>query len=231
MKKQAKKIAERAIGLIFFLAMVPVVVIHHIIVVAKLPRSVDKLITKVYAILDAMTDNAWFPNPSPALSDVRSKNDDLKNAQVLAKSKAPGSIQDRNVKKSIVVNAVYALRDYCQSICDAHPESAEAIAFSGLFGVKKVSGRPKRTFKVKRTTSGCVELSASLLGFHCAHEWGMSLNYNDPASWYAIPITPTLKATTIVENLTPCTRVYFRHRIITTDGATDWDQIINIVVD
>jgi hypothetical protein len=210
--------------------MVPVVVIHHIVVVAKLPRGVDNLITHVYAILEAMTANTWFPTPSPSLSSVKSKVDDLKDAQVTAKTRIPGSCQARNVKKVSVVQAVYALRDYIQGICDANPDSAEAIALSGLFYVKKVSGRQKQVFTATNLRSGIIELVGHIKGNHCSHDWGMTLTPDNAASWYDTPIPSTLKSSTIVENLSPGTRMYFRHQLVTKEGPQGWDRVISIII-
>jgi len=230
MKTMLRQIAGIPVGFVFLLAMIPTVVTHHILVVAKCPRSVDKLITDVYAILEAMTDNAWFPTPSPTLASVKTKNDDLKDAQVAAKSKAPGGVQARNAKKAILIKAVYALRDYCQSICDANPELAETIALSALFHVKKVAIKQKRTFQVKQLNSGSVELSSGVKGHQRAHEWCMSYSPDDPVSWYVTIIPATTKAKTVVDNIKPGAKVYFRHRVNTKDGPSDWDQTISLIV-
>ena len=93
MKNIIKNMAGVCIGMLFFLAMVPTVIVHHIVVVAKLPKQVDLLIKRIYAIIEAMTDNAWFPSPLPLLADVKTANDNLKTAQVLARQRLPGSAE------------------------------------------------------------------------------------------------------------------------------------------
>jgi len=230
MKTMLRQIAGIPVGFVFLLAMIPTVVTHHILVVAKCPRSVDKLITQVYATLEAMTDNAWFPSPSPDLASVKSKNDDLRDAQNHARTRAAGAVTARNAKKVITVNAYYALRDYVQSVCDANPADSEAICLSALFHVKKVGGRARKGFSVQYLVSGTVELSSSVNGRYRFHEWGMSLTPNDPSSWYTTPLAPTIKGKTVISNLKRGTEVFFRHRIITKDGPLDWDTVISVFV-
>ena len=177
MKTLVKQIAGIPIGMIFCLAMIPLVIVHRLVVVAKLPVSVDKLIIRVYAILEAMTDNAWFP--TPPIDDVKAAVGELKDAQLLAKTRAAGTSKNRNVKKSALLNAMIGLLAYVQGIMIANPESAAAIAESALLFVKKVSGGVKKVFTVFNYKSGSVELSGLMKGKICLHEWQMSLDPTD----------------------------------------------------
>jgi hypothetical protein len=215
---------------IFLFAMVPVVIIHHIVVVAKLPRTVDSLITRVYAIIEAMTDNAWFPNPSPDLVVLKGHNDALRNAQVLVKSRFPGSKADRDVKKNKVVHAVYALVAYVQGISDAHPESAVAIAESALLHAKKVSIRQKRRLSARCLGNGFIEITGMVWAKRCSHEWQMTKTPEVEMSWYASFIPSTLQSVTIVGNLMVGEKIYLRHRCVTKAGPTEWEEYICIFV-
>jgi len=230
MKTKAVKFAKQVIGLIFLLAMVPVTVVHHILVVAKLPVNADALVTRAFAIIDAMSNNDWFPTPTPGLPIIKAMADDLRSAQIITKARVPGSVKERNVKKTILVKGLYALRDYVQSICDANPESSEAIATSALFFVKKVGGKAKHAFSVIVTKSGSVELTGKIKGYYRSHDWQMTDDPKIEANWYVTPLPSTLKSKTTVDNLTPGKRLYFRHRVITKDGPSDWDGVITIII-
>ena len=197
---------------IFLLAMIPTVVVHHIVVVLKLPTGVDKLISRVYAIIEAMTDNTWFPSPNPLLTAVKAKNDALQAAQNLAKTRAAGTAQSRNVAKNAVLDLLKSLKDYVQSICIANPESAITIAESAMMYAKKISGGKKHVFGVKCLLSGFCELTGALKGRSCTHDWQMSLDITSPNNWYVALIPSTTKSKTVVGNLKPGTTVYFRHR-------------------
>jgi len=230
MKTSAKQLAGIVQGMIFFLAMVPTVIVHKVIVVAKLPRSVDHLINQVYAILKAMTDNSWFPDASTLLADVRSKNDNLQAAQSTAKTKVLGSAKFRDTRKYILLNGVFDLVAYVQKKCNQFPDSAVAIAESALFHAKGRGGMPKQRFTAKNIASGTVLLRGTVKYPSYMHNWIMSGNPSDPASWGVTIIPSTLKAKTIVTGLTSGDRVYFRHQFLSKDGFSDWEQMISIIV-
>ena len=230
MKTLAKQIAGIPLGMIFFLAMIPTVIVHRIIVVAKLPRSCDQLITKVLAIIEAMTDNAWFPSPLPVLDEVKEATTKLQDAQVKAKTRVPGSVKDRNIKKHTLLDVVGELVFYVQTICIINPASALTIAESALMYVKIFTGKAKIAFGVKNYRSGAVELTGSIKGNCRIHEWQLSRNISDPQNWFITLIPSTTKATTVVENLKPGELVYFRHRIVNKDGYSDWDEPLSIIV-
>ena len=230
MKTPTKNLAGIIRGMIFFLAMVPTVIVHRIVVVAKLPRNVDHLIIRVYAIIKAMSDNAWFPDASSMLADLKTKNERLEAAQTIVNKKVLGSVPDRNVKKNAVIDAVYEIMAYIQQICYTHPESAVAIAESALFHAKKINGNNKFRFTAKSISSGVVQLRGSVAGYRRVHNWEMTRTPDDPSSWYFEIIPSTLKGTVLVKNLTPGETVYFRHRLLTVNGASEWDQVISIIV-
>ena len=213
---------------IFLLALVPTVIVRRIVVAVKLPRSVDKLITYVYAIIEAMTDNTWFP--TPPIDDVKTKVGALKDAQIIAKTRVPGAARDRNVKLENLIPAVLALRNYVQSIIVLNPESGVTIAESALMHAKKVAGRQKLTFRAKCLTSGSIEVVGGVRGNYRSHDWGLSRDPSNPANWLITLIPSTIKAKTIITGLKPGETVYLRHRVITKDGPGDWDQTISILV-
>ncbi len=230
MKTIVKKSAGIIPGMIFFLAMVPTVIVHKIVVVAKLPRSVDNLIIKVYAILKAMTDNAWFPDASSLLAELKMKNDKLLAAQNLAKTRELGKVKFRDTAKYDVLNVVSELIAHVQSICIHNPDLAVSIAESALFHARGRGGMPKQKFSVKNIASGRVQLRGSVTYPCYAHYWIMSNNPLNKASWYITIIPSTTKAKTIVTGLVPGERVYFRHRFLSNHGLSDWEQMISIIV-
>jgi len=218
-------------GLIFFLiAMVPVTVIHRIVVVVKLPIGINNLLNRVYSIIEAVTDNTWFPTPTPTLLALKAAADDLNAEQVKVKNHISGSVPIRNAKRDTLKKLVYSLVNYIQGICDANPASAVGIAESALMYAKKVRGGAKQVFSAKRLTSGSVELIAAIKGHYHSHEWGISRDPSDPLSWIAVLLPSTLKSKTVVNNLKPGETVYFRHRIVTKDGPGDWDQVISLII-
>jgi len=231
MKKIINSMARIPAGLIIFLiAMVPITVLHRIVVVAKLPSSVDQLLTRAYSIIEAMTDNVWFPTPSTTLLSVKAAADALKDAQVSVKNRVPGSVPFRNKKKNALKDLLYSTRDYIQSICILNPDSATGIAESALMYAKKVHIRQKQVFSVSNYLSGSIKLLAANIGTNNTHDWQISRDISDPAGWTVVIIPSTKKSRTIVSGLKPGELVYFRHRVLNKDGYSDWDEFLSIIV-
>jgi hypothetical protein len=78
--------------------------------------------------------------------------------------------------------------------------------------------------------TGQVELASRVKRGRCFTQWGMTYDPTDPNSWFANPIDPTLKATTVVSNLTVGKVAYFRYRSILKDGPSPWSDILKIMV-
>jgi len=231
MKTLIKGIAGIPVGLILLvIGIVPITVVHRIVVVAKLPSSVDQLLTRAYAIVQAMTNNAWFPTPSPALSAVTTAANNLKAEQLNVKNRVPGSVPIRNTKKNALKDLLYTLRDYIQIICIANPESATGIAESALMYARKVAIRQKKVFNVLNYMTGSVELNAAIKGRNNTHDWQLSRTPSDEASWWVTIIPSTKKSRTIVDGLNRGELVYFRHRVLTKDGYSNWDEPLSIII-
>jgi spore coat protein U-like protein len=61
-----------------------------------------------------------------------------------------------------------------------------------------------------------------------SHEWESSSDITLATAW--VRIEPTVQAHTTVTGLATPKLYYFRHRSITPDGASDWDDTISITV-
>ena len=72
---------------------------------------------------------------------------------------------------------------------------------------------------------GTVELTARGGGPRSAHDWQSS---NNLVNWTSL--TPTIKAKTMVEGLVKLTTMYFRHRVIKSEGPEPWSQPVSIVI-
>ena len=68
---------------------------------------------------------------------------------------------------------------YIQGICNANPASAVTIAESALFYGKKVGGNKPRGFNVTSKIASICELTGSIKGKRCYHDWQMSLDGKD----------------------------------------------------
>jgi len=226
MKKLSKNKNKREKGeVIFILSSVPSVIIRKITVVLKLPNKVDSFLIRVAAIIQAMTDNVWFPDAANLLADVRDKNEKLRKKQNSAKTRAKGTAKARDAQKNKVKDAMDDLKDYVQKICRSNPENALAIVESALMYAKGYTHGQKFKFKAKKIPSGVIKLLGTVAEARCHHDWGWSLNKNDPNSWLISPVDSTKKARTFLRDLPIDQKIYFRHRCLTSKGYTNWEYI------
>ena len=200
--------------------------IRRITAVLKLSKRVAQAIQQARLIVQSMTGNANFPTPSPALNTVSGHIDDLENAQLAALTRAQGTVEARNVALAVVAEDLRDLTFYVQTIADASPASSEAIIESAGLAVKRISPRTTTDFEAKNSTiSGNVILKARAGGQRTSHDWQISIN---GSQWTSLP--GTIQAKTTVTALTPGSRQYFRHRLVTKDGPQAWSQPVSLVI-
>jgi hypothetical protein len=200
--------------------------VHRNLVSLSLPRSVPALVAYVQTVLAAMTNNADFPTPVPALSAVSAALTALQSAEAQA-SRVKGAVVARNDKKAALVALMQQLRSYIQTTADADPENSAAIIKSSGLPVKKVPVHKPRVFTIKPgAVSGSVEMVAASAGRRASYLWGYSTDGGK--TW--IEVGPTLQAKTTVAGLPVGTSVQFRYRGVTKAGAADWSQPISVLV-
>lgn len=207
--------------------MNPTKSVHRNLVTLSLPRTIPALITYTQAMLAAMTNNANFPTPLPALSAVSAALAALQSAEAQAMSRIKGAVVVRNDKKAALVSLLQALRAYIQTTADADPENSAAIIKSSGFPLKKVPVHPPRVFSVKSgMVSGSVEIVAARAARRASYLWGYSTDGGK--TW--TEVGPTLQAKTTISGLPVGTTVQFRYRGVTKTGAADWSQPISLLV-
>jgi hypothetical protein len=199
---------------------------HRSVVVLKLPRPVPALVTLAQAIVQAMTGNASFPTPEPALATVTAAVTSLESAEVASKARTKGATAVRDDQRTALVTLLDQLKAYVQKIADANVETAAAIIESAGMAVRKTPVRSKRVFAVKQASvSGAAVLTVPRAAARASYEWEYGI---DGKTWQLA--TATLKAKTTIAGLTPATMYYFRYCAVTKAGVSDWSQVVSLVV-
>ncbi len=197
------------------------------IVVLKLPGSVPALITMAKAIIQAMTANAAFATPQPALADVATATTNLQTSEAAALARTKGAVATRDQQKVTLVALLRELGTYVQHQADANAESATAIIQGAGMNVRKTAVRKPRVFAAAPgAVSGTVKLETSSAGHRASYEWQYSLDGGK--TWLVAP--STLQAKTIILGLTPGVSVMFKYRAVTKTGEGDWSQPVTIIV-
>jgi len=209
---------------------IPTTIIRHIIAVLKLSKKVPQAIADAKAIVQQITNSAYFqppaPAPDPSLATVSTAISNLETAETAALARTEGAVETRDAKYVILKNTMQQVTAYVQKVADLSPADAEAIILSSGLKVKRVSPRQPRVFSAKNDAiSGTVNLLAAGAGSRASHEWQSSTT---AANWISLP--PTFQAKTKVTGLTPGVKMYFRHRIVNKLGVGAWDQTISLII-
>ena len=105
---------------------------------------------------------------------------------------------------------------------------ADTVILSAGMDVKGYSPKQKQVFSVSAGgIPGSVYLTAASI-VRGGHEWESSTDITSAAGW--IRIEPTVQAHTTVTGLATPKLYYFRHRSVTPDGTSDWDDVLSIMV-
>lgn len=205
----------------------PVKTNHRSIVSLGLPKAVLALIAYAQQIVKAMTGNAAFPSPVPALTVLLAAIGDLQTAQAVALTRVKGAVIDRNEKKTALVALLEQLKGYVQAQADANIENGASIIASAGMGVKKPIVRGPRVFSAQPgPLSGTAKLLAAPAGKRASYEWQYSTDGGK--SWVLASVT--LQAKAIIPNLIPGAAVQFRYRPVTKTGEGDWSQTVVLIV-
>jgi len=201
-------------------------VVPHVVI--RRPKGAVALLSLVKAILEAITlAKATFPTPNPPLAQLSTHINAFDSAQTLTATRAKGAVQQRNAAMALVVTDLGPLRAYVQSVADADPANAIAIAHSAAMDVRKEPVRLKNDLNAKPgKLSGTLAVSARVAGVRASHEWQYSTDGGK--TWIAHP--SSLKASTIIGGLTPQTIVMVRHQAVTKAGPQNWGAPVSAVV-
>jgi hypothetical protein len=200
-------------------------IVMFIAVLSESTKSIPRYLAACRLVVTMMTDNPYFPSPTPSLKEVSAKLDDLEEREELARKGGKGKVPERDVTLREVHILMTALKAYVQSVANAEPEKAEAIIRSAGMNVGKPRARAKPPIGAKHGNApGRVVLDAKALPQPVQYRWQMSTNQE---TW--TDLQETFKTKTSVEGLVPATIYAFRLRTVTNDGPSEWSQPVTIV--
>jgi hypothetical protein len=114
-----------------------------------------------------------------------------------------------------------------EQLVNADSANGATIAQDAGMQLRKVPTRNKPLLALnKGATTGTVHVVAKATKGAKANEWQYSLDGGK--TW--IDMTPTTKANTSIQNLTPGTTVSVRQRVLTKAGQSDWGQPVSTLV-
>jgi hypothetical protein len=194
-----------------------------------MPTRIPDIIKFCNAVILAMTNNKWFPAPSPTLAVLTAAVNALEQAETVAAGKGKGAAPARDAELATVLQLMDQEKAYVQQVVYANAGTglAAAIAESAAMRLRGKGVRKASEFSATQgPVSGTVDLEAPGAGHGGTHYWGFG---TDGKTFTSAP--ETTKRKTSIANLTPGTLYSFRHRTLTPKGGlSDWGQIVTLMV-
>jgi hypothetical protein len=177
-------------------------------------------------VANSLAKEPLFAQPTPPLAVFEAHIADLEDAEAHTLTRTRGAAAARNATRAVVHADLRYVQSFVQSIADARPAEAASIVESSGLNVKRSSGHGKADFDVKvGPVSGSVHLYARAAKTRSSYDWEHSI---DAVTW--IRVASTVRADTVIPNVAPRTRNYFRFRRVTKEGVGGWSQVVSVLV-
>ena len=198
----------------------------HTLVALHAPRKHADFITYARHIVQQITGNPNFPNPTPPLATITAHIDALEAAHTKTKAHAPGATGARDVELQAVMNDLHTLAGHVQATADANPDKALAIITSAGLGTHPHGVHAKPDIRAHMGPGGIVLLHALAAGKGAAYEWQLSPDAGK--TWTPQPSTSHAHAS--IAGLTIGQSYEFRVRANVGDKIGDWHETVAFLV-
>ena len=128
---------------------------HHVLILLTVDR--DSPVAEVIAAGRHMisqttaSKDTWFPNPNPPLDTIAAEIDRLVAAENLARTKARGTAQARDIVLGDVLTSYETFRQFVQSISDKNIGREVEIAAAAGLTTKRSASHEKAPIDVEST--------------------------------------------------------------------------------
>jgi hypothetical protein len=196
-------------------------------VVLKLPRKDKDLDHHAQGVCTGLANNTYCPSPTPTLAELLALSAAYTKAVAAANGKKdPVLIKARKDARTALKAALSHLRDCIQGIVEKNVPLAESIAASVNMTIRKIPIYAKAALSISPgELSGEVLLVAKAIADASCYYWQYSVNQT---AWTSGP--ETSKATLTIPGLTPGQTYWFRFRVLTRKGLTEWSQPISHLI-
>jgi hypothetical protein len=197
--------------------------------VLRPPPGVPALISFGRFIVASMTDNPFFPKPTPAIAKVEAAVDALDEAETIARGKTSKFAAARDPARNALLTILKRLMAHVQGVADDEPDPVRAATMieSSGFALHRDTTPPRRGFRLKAgRVSGTVLIFVAALAKRVRYEWQWSDDGGN--TWHDLP--STLEAKTSVSGLTAGKRYWFRFRGLVNKDWNDWSDPASIIV-
>jgi hypothetical protein len=187
----------------------------------KLSRVIPVYVKQCQAIVTKMANNSKWQGP--LLTQATAHIEALAEAEKNTHKGSPANTALRNDALKLVRADMPQLKAMVQGTADNDPANAQSIIEGAGMSVLKRNITPKPPLAAKHgKVPGAAGLRAKRVKGALIYQWEMS---GDQKVWSDLPWTK--HASTSVSGLTPATVYYFRFRVLTAAGTSDWSAVIS----
>jgi hypothetical protein len=193
-----------------------------------LPKIVALLIILARRIVQAMTNNPWFPNQS-LLTTLTSDTDALEVAEAAVRSRTQGAAATRDVKWKAVVGDLNTTKSYVEGIANLPQNQGEAAAIIESAGmVQRSAAKHDKPIlaALMSPEQGQALVRAKAVGRGAWYAWQYSLDGGK--TW--VDVGTTHVAHTTVSGLTVGTTVLFRFRSSLKSVTSPWSDPVSLLI-
>jgi hypothetical protein len=188
-----------------------------------IPRKVEK----ARSIVIAMTGNANFPSPTPALDVINQQANDLEAAQLAAVDGSKQETADMHAKSRQLDLTLKSLAAYVEGIANANPKEAEVIILSAGMDVKQLRTRVREDFEVKSSDAPGEIRVGKRAESRAAYIIQMTATPEQETSWETVHAGTRGRFTK--KGLRSATRYHFRVAVLDKQGQRPWSEVKSAV--
>jgi len=192
----------------------------------------DELVIICNTIIGAMTGNAKYPTPSPALADIQALLDDFTARLAVARKR--GSPEDTALKdesREPLMVAMQQLSYYVNSVAQGHLSTLLSSGFptNSTTVAKQVPLKAENIRLSDGRQSGQVKLDFANQKIATIYEYRYRIKTDIPTEW-GDRFTTTSSRSNIIAPLEVGKFYEVQVRAINTHGVGDWSDPANILV-
>jgi hypothetical protein len=194
----------------------------------------NSLLSKGNTVLQAMNNNAHFPEPNPALEVVEALFQDFQAKLAVAQKKGgPEDTAIKNESRRTLVHALKQLAFYVSSLSEGNLEMLLSSGFD-------LSGYPQSTVPPSLVTgvtlkdgrqSGQIRLDFDKQTQALLYEYRYAQEAATPEQmiWTDPPLMTTSSRNNILAPLVPLTRYYVQVRAVNGLGKSEWSEPVSYI--
>lgn len=173
-----------------------------------------------------LTGNANFPSPVPTAATMATGANQLEAAMLVAKGGGPDDTAVMRLKEEALDLLLRQFVAYVENTANANPNAAEAIILSAGLQVRKRYTRNVPEFGAVLTGKpGEIRVQHKAVSYG-TFEFQISTDITKEENW--VTFYAGTRGRVIKGDLAINTRYYFRVRVTSRDGRSDWSEVRSV---